>query len=187
MTKRQAIPYGLLLSAFLVWLYLKPQEQAVASKEHHPSYIVYNLNNTHFDETGTLAYKIFAAKTTNFSNKETTFFEQPKVLIYINNTQSNRVTTWQITAEKGTLSGNNKLHLAGDVWVKNLSLDQLIQTMNSEELNIFFAEKEVTTPLLVKWQGPQMNQQGIGMWASLISEELIVKKQIKAVYLNENK
>lgn len=187
MTKRQAIPYGLLLVAFLVWLYLKPQEQLVSVAEHHPSYIVYNLNNTHFDETGEISYKIYSSKTTNFSNKETTLLEQPKVIIYVKNSPNNTVSTWQITSESGTLSGENKLHLSGDVWVRNLSLDQLIQTMHTEELNIFFAEKEINTPLLVNWEGPEMSQQGVGMWASLASEELIVKKQIKAVYLNESK
>ena len=78
MNKRQAIPYSLLLVAFLIWLYLKPQEEPIAIAEHHPSYIVYNIINTHFDETGAISNKIFAAKTTNFSDKETTFFEQPK-------------------------------------------------------------------------------------------------------------
>ncbi len=187
MTKRQATPYALLLITFLIWLYLKPQEHLVTIEEHHPSYIVYQLNNTHFDESGKINHKIFAAKTTNFSNKEATLFEQPKVLVYVNNAKDNSLTTWQISAEKGTLTGNNKLHLTGDVWVRNLSLDQLIQTMHSEELNIFLTEKEINTPLLVKWQGPEMHQQGIGMWASLVTEEIIVKNQIKAVYLNETK
>ncbi|MCP4320773.1 MAG: LPS export ABC transporter periplasmic protein LptC [Psychromonas sp.] len=187
MTKRQAIPYGLLLLAFLVWLYLKPQNQPVNIEKHHPSYIVYNLNNTHFNEIGEISYKVFSSKTTNYSNKEITFFEQPKVIIYIKNLQDDSITTWQITGNSGTLSGENKLQLSGDVWVRNLSLDQLIQTMNTEKLNIFLKEKEISSQLLVKWQGPEMNQQGVGMWASLISEELIVKKQIKAVYLNETK
>jgi lipopolysaccharide export system protein LptC len=187
MNKRQAIPYALLLIAFLTWLYLKSQDELAVLAEHHPSYIAYNLDNTHYDETGKITHKTYATKAISYSDKEITIFENPKVILYITNDQDNSVTTWQVTAENGTLSNNNKLLLFGDVWVKNLSLDQLVQTMNTEKMTVLLAEKELSSELLVHWQGPQMKQQGIGMWASLASEELIVKKQVKSVYLNENK
>lgn len=187
MNKRQAIPYITLLIVFLIWLYLRPQENLPSLPEHHPSYIAYNLNNVHFDETGAIAHEISASKSTRFTEQETTIFENPKVLLYIKNEQDNSITTWQLTSEKGILSDENKLVLSDNVWVKNLSLDQLIETMHTEKLTILLAEKEISSDLLVQWEGPQMKQQGIGMWASLISEELIVKKQIKSVYLNETK
>lgn len=186
MNKRQALPYGILLIAFLIWVYLKPQQEFVALPEHHPSYIAYNLSNDRFDDSGEITHKIFASKATNYSEKEITIFENPKVIIYVKNAQDNKITTWQVTSKNGTLSGDNKLILSNDVWVKNLSLDQLVQTMSTEKLTILLAEKEISSELFVHWQGPQMEQQGVGMWASLVSEELIVKKQIKAVYLNEN-
>lgn len=187
MTKRQAAPYGLLLITLLIWVYLKPQEEPVVLAEHHPSYIAYNLNNTHFDETGKITHQTYATKATNYSEKDITLFENPKVIFYISNDQDASITTWQITAEKGILSGENTLLLSDDVWLRNLSLDQLVQTMNTEQLTVLLNEKELTSKLLVHWQGPQMRQQGVGMWASLVSEELIVKKHIKAIYLNEAK
>jgi lipopolysaccharide export system protein LptC len=185
MSKRQAIPYAMLLISFLIWLYLKPQKELKTLPEHHPSYIAYNINNDHFNERGEVTHKIYATKAINYSNKEITFFENPNLIIYIKS--NNAITTWEISSKKGILSGDNKLILSEDVWVKNLSLDQLIQTMNTEKLTILLAEKELSSELLIHWQGPQMEQQGIGMWASLISEELIIKKQIKAIYLNETK
>lgn len=187
MNKRQALPYGLLLMVFLIWLYLKPQQELIALPVHHPSYIAYNLTNDRFDETGAITHKIFATKATNYSNKEITVFENPKVIIYIKNKKDNSITTWQVSSKNGILSGDNQLILSNDVWVKNLSLDQLVQTMNTEKLTILLTEKEISSELLVHWQGPQMKLQGIGMWASLVSEELIVKNQIKAIYLNETK
>lgn len=186
MSKRQAIPYILLLVVFLIWIYLRPQQELIALPEHHPSYIAYNITNDHFDETGQIAHQVYATKATSYSDKGVTVFENPKVLIYIKNQQDNSITTWQVTSENGALSDDNKLVLSDDVWVKNLSLDQLVQTMSTEQLTILLAEKEISSELFVHWQGPQMEQQGIGMWASLVSEELIVKKQIKAVYLNED-
>ncbi|MEI6897507.1 MAG: LPS export ABC transporter periplasmic protein LptC [Psychromonas sp.] len=187
MRKRQAIPYCILLIAFLIWLYLKPQKELSALPEHHPSFIAYNINNSHFNETGEVTHQIYATKATNYNNENITVFEHPKVVIYIKNKKEKSITTWQIKSEKGILSDENKLVLSGDVWVKNLSLDQLIQTINTERLTILLAEKELSSEVFIYWKGPQMEQQGIGMWASLVSEELIVKKQIKAIYLNENK
>jgi len=187
MSKRQAIPYGILLIAFLIWLYLKPQQELTALPEHHPSYIAHNLTNSRFDETGEITHKVFASKATNYSEKEITIFENPKVTIFIKNEPENSITTWQVTSKNGQLAGDNKLVLSDDVWIKNLSQDQLVQTMNTEKLTILLTEKEISSELFVHWQGPQMEQQGVGMWASLVSEELVVKNQIKAVYLNETK
>lgn len=187
MSKRQAIPYIILLMVFLIWLYLKPQKELTTLPEHHPSYIAYNLTNNHFDDTGVVAHQVYASKATNYSDKEITVFENPKILIYIKNNKDDSTSTWQVTSINGTLYGDNKLVLTDDVWVKNLSLDQLVQTMNTQELTILLTEKVISSEQLVRWQGPQVAQQGIGMWASLVSEELIIKDQIKAVYLNETK
>lgn len=186
MSKRQAIPYTLLLIVFLMWLYLRPQQQVTTLPEHFPSYIAYNITNNHFDESGQITHQVYATKATSYTDKKVTTFENPKVLIHIKNENSNDITTWQVTSENGILSDDNKLVLSDDVWVKNLTLDQLVQTMSTEKLTVLLAEKEISSELLVRWQGPQMKQQGVGMWASLVSEELIVKKQIKAVYLNED-
>lgn len=187
MSIRQVIPYILLLIAFLVWLFLKPQEPQSITPEHLPSYIAHNIDNIHYDEIGNITHKVYATKATNYTNKGITLFENPKVIIYITNEQDNSITTWQVTSEDGTLTGDNELLLSKDVWVRNLSLDQLVQTMNTEKLTVLLNEKEISSDLMVYWQGPEMKQQGLGMWASLVNEELIVKKQIKAVYLNETK
>lgn len=187
MSKRQTIPYILLLIAFLIWLYLKPQEQTSTETEHLPNYVAYNVENIHYDDEGIITYKVYSTKATSYSTKEITLFENPKVILYITNKKDKSITTWQLSSKNGVLSGDNNLVLTDNVWVRNLSLDQLIQTMNTEKLNILLAEKEISTDLMVYWQGPEMKQQGVGMWASMLSEELIVKKQIKAIYLNENK
>lgn len=187
MNKRQSIPFALLLLVFLLWLYFKPETILPEQPKRQLSYIAYNARNIHFDETGKIAYKIFSVKATNLAEKEMTFFEKPKLIVYIEDKENNSTTVWQISSEKGILYQQNRLVLANNVWLKNLSLDQLIQTMNTEELTILLDQKELSSDRLITWQGPQMQQQGVGMWASLVTEELIVKDKIKAVYLNENK
>ena len=187
MNKRQSIPFIILLLVFLVWLYFKPETKSPEQPKHQLSYIAYNISNIHFDETGKVAHKIFSDKTTNFADEDITIFENPKVIVYIANKKNSDTTVWQITSEDGILYKQNKLVLSKNVWLKNLSLDQLIQSMATEKLTILLDQKEISSDQLVTWEGPQMQQQGVGMWASFVTEELIVKDKIKAVYLNENK
>lgn len=99
MSIRQALPYALLLVVFLIWLYLKPQQQLEVLPEHHPSYIAYNISSDHFDETGMITHQVHASKATSYSDKEITIFENPKVLMYVQNEQENSITTWQVTSE----------------------------------------------------------------------------------------
>lgn len=186
MNKRQAIPFILLLAAFLVWSYLKPASTVPAQPKHQPRHIGYNISNTHFDKTGMVSYKIFADKTTSFTGDEITVFENPKAIIYIENKDTDR-SVWQISSKNGVLFNTNKLLLSNEVLLENLSVDQLVQTMATERLTLLLDQKEISSELLVTWQGPQIEQQGVGMWASLVTEELIVKDNIKAVYLNEKK
>ena len=187
MNKRQSIPFLLLLIAFLVWFYFKPEAILPKEEKHQLNYIAYNASNIHFDETGTITYKLFSSETTGYTDKDITVFKNPKVIIYVVNGKTNKSTVWQITSDKGILHNQNKLILSRNVWVKNLSLDQLIQTMTTEKLTILLDKKEISSDLLVTWKGPQMQQKGVGMWASLVTEELIVKDQIRAIYFNENK
>lgn len=185
MKKRQSVPFIILLAAFLSWLYFKPQKELAESPKHQPNYVAYKINNTHFDLHGRVSHKIFSDKTISFTESDKTIFENPRMVIYSENEQQADSSIWQITSKEGTLYEQNKMILSGDVWVKNLSLDQLIQTMNTEELTILIDQKEISNDLLVTWTGPQMHQQGVGLWGSLVSEELIVKDKIKTVYLNE--
>jgi lipopolysaccharide export system protein LptC len=186
MSKRQGIPFIFLLIAFLVWSYFKPESTAPELPEHHPNYIISEVKSKHFNEVGLLEYKIFADQAINYSQKDITTFKNPKVILHIYNEDDNTVTIWQISGKDGILYQQQKLVLTTDVLVENLSLDQLVQTMETEELTLYIDPKEITSDTLVTWKGPQIEQQGVGMWASLISEELKINDKIKAVYLNEN-
>lgn len=186
MKKRQVIPFALLLCAFLLWLYFDPEKAQPEAPLHQPNYIAYHLHNIHYDINGNVTHKIFAEKTTSFAEKEITHFEKPKLIVYSNYEKNDKPMIWQISSLQGTLYKKDKLVLSKDVSIKNLTKDQLIQSMETEQLTLLLDTKEITTESLVTWKGPQMQQQGIGMWASLSNEELIIKDQIKAVYLNES-
>ncbi|WP_094752318.1 LPS export ABC transporter periplasmic protein LptC [Psychromonas sp. CD1] len=185
MNKRHIIPFALLLIAFLFWSYFKNDPSKKISKVHNPNYIAYNISNVHYDKKGEISYKMFADKSTTFSLEDYTVFINPRVIVYIRNKDTNQISTWQIKSKEGVLIDQNKLQLSDKVRVKNLSLDQLVQNMATEKLTLLLDKKEISSDIFITWDGPQMHQQGIGMWASLLSNELIVKNNIKAVYFNE--
>ncbi|AGH81893.1 hypothetical protein PCNPT3_09775 [Psychromonas sp. CNPT3] len=185
MKKRHIIPFAALLIAFLFWSYFKAEPLYKISKVHNPNYTAYNLSSTHFDTLGDISHKMFADKATTFSEKNNTVFINPRVIVYVRNKDNNQISTWQISSKDGLLEDENTLKLTHDVRVENLSLDQLIQNIATEELTLLLDKKEISSNLFITWDGPQMHQQGVGMWASLLSNEMIVKNNIKAVYFNE--
>ncbi|TEW56656.1 LPS export ABC transporter periplasmic protein LptC [Psychromonas sp. RZ22] len=187
MNKRKSIPYIALLIAFLFWLYITPEDEVIIQPEHHPSYIADDVLSNHYDLVGFNDYRVFADKMTSYPDSDVTLFESPKVLVYIKDKNTDAVTIWQLTSKKGALNEKNKLSLSEKVLIKNLTEDQLVQTMATEQATVMLDSKEITSQLQVLWTGPQMQQQGVGMWASMITEEMTLNSNIEAVYLNETK
>ena len=187
MNKRKSIPFVALFVAFIVWVYVKPESEFPSLPDHHPSYIADDVKSEHYDEFGFNDYRVFANKMTNYPEDDTTFFEQPKIIFYTKEKDSGVVTTWQLTSKKGTLTEKYNLLLSGDVLIENLSKDQLVQTMSTAEAIVKLDIKEVTSDKKVTWTGPQLRQEGVGLWASLLTEEMKLNSNIKAVYLNESK
>ena len=187
MNKRQYILFIALTAAFILWVYVKPEIKVPATPEHTPSYIADDVISNHYDLNGFNDYRLIADKMTNFAEDDSTLFENPKVLIYSENKETKVKTIWQLTSKQGILYQQQKLLLSGDVLVENLTKDQLVQTMATEQATLMLGIKEITSDLEVVWTGPQMRQQGVGMWASLITEEMKLNSNIKAIYLNESK
>ena len=187
MNKRQIIPFIALLASFLLWLYLKPEVERPTLPEHHPSYIADDVLSNHYDQSGFNDYRFIANKMTNYPEDEITLFEYPKVVIYQKDKKTEDVTIWQLTSQTGTLHKKNKLLLSGDVLIENLSKDQFVQTMQTEKATVMLDTKEITSESKVSWAGPQMRQEGVGMWVSMITEEMKLNSNIKAIYLNDPK
>ncbi|WP_025565160.1 LPS export ABC transporter periplasmic protein LptC [Psychromonas sp. SP041] len=187
MNKRQSIPFIALLIAFIAWIYVKPDVEFPSLPDHHPSYIADDVKSHHYDEFGFNDYRVFAEKMTNYPETDTTFFENPKIIFYTKDKNSDSVTTWQLTSVEGTLTEKYNLLLSGDVLVENLSKDQLVQTMSTAQATVQLDSKEITSSKKVTWTGPQVKQEGVGLWASMVTEEMKLNSNIKAVYLNEPK
>ncbi|MDA7747010.1 LPS export ABC transporter periplasmic protein LptC [Psychromonas sp.] len=187
MNKRQSIPFLALLIGFLLWLYVKPENQVPALPDHHPSYIANEVLSNHYDEFGFNDYRISAKKVTNYPEDDLTLFEQPKILIYIKDETTKTISIWQLTSETGTLKEQKKLLLAGNVLINNLSKDQVVQTMYTEKAMLILDSKEMSSEEKVIWTGPQIRQEGVGMWASMITKEMTLNSNIEAIYFNEPK
>lgn len=187
MNKRQSIPFIGLLIAFTLWVYFKPEVELPSLPDHHPSYIADNVRSDHYDEFGFNDYRVFADKTTNYPEHDITEFVQPKVIVYNKNEDTGMISVWQLTSLTGTLKEKNNLLLSGDVLVKNLSKDQIVQTMSTPEATVMLDTKIITSDEKVIWTGPQIRQEGVGLWMSMVDEEMKINSNIKSVYSNEPK
>jgi len=187
MNKRQSIPFIVLFIACAVWVYFSTDTEYPALPDHHPSYIADDLQSNHYDQTGFNDYRVFADKATNFPEDDTTLFEHPKVVIYHKDKETSVVSIWQLTSIKGTLKEKSNLLLSGNVLIKNITEDQMVQTMSTAQATIMLDTKVITSDLKVTWTGPQLKHEGVGMWASIEAEEMKLNSNIKAVYFNEPK
>lgn len=187
MNKRQAIPFVLLFITFLIWLYLKPELLNTAEEETRPTFIAHKIENNHFNEDGFLDIKFAATQMIDIEKNKHIKFNDPKIDIFIKDKATDKISLWRITSLDGKLFDSNKLILTNDVLIENLTKDQLVQKLTTIEMTFLLNEKELYSDKLVNLEGPQMTQEGVGMWGSLNTEELIFKNKIKAVYLNEKK
>ena len=187
MNKRRTIPYLALLVTFLLWVYFKPEVDPPSLPKHHPSYIADDVLSNHYDQFGFNDYRIFADKMESYPEKEISLFELPKVIFNTKDEITDVITTWQLTSDKGILKQKDTLLLSGNVLIENLSKDQLIQTMVTNKATITLDKKEITSKSKVTWRGPQIQQEGVGMWISMVTKEMTLNSNIKAIYLNEPK
>jgi lipopolysaccharide export system protein LptC len=187
MNKRQSIPFIVLLIAFVFWIYVEPEVELPTLTDHHPSYIAVDVKSNHFDQFGFNDYRVFADKMTNFPEEDITLFEKPKIIFYNKDKKTGAVTIWQLSSQEGKLKEKYNLLLSGEVLVENLSQDQIVQTMSTEQATVMLDSKVITSEKEVIWTGPTLRQEGIGLWASMVTEEMKLNSNTKAVYLNESK
>ncbi|TEW51406.1 LPS export ABC transporter periplasmic protein LptC [Psychromonas algicola] len=187
MNKRQIIPFVALLAAFVIWVYIIPKVQVPNFTEHHPTYIANEVLSNHYDASGFNDYQIFADKMISYPEDDITLFELPRVVVHTKDKETGNVTIWQLTSTKGTLENKNKLLLSEGVIIENLTKNEIVQEMKTDKAIVQLDKQEVTTELQVIWTGPQIRQEGVGMWVSLATKEMKLNSNIKAVYFNEPK
>ena len=123
----------------------------------------------------------------SYPDDNITLFELPKVVVHTKDKETGVVTIWQLTSVKGTLENKSKLLLSEGVLIENLSKNEIVQEMKTDKAIVLLDKKEVTTDLQVIWTGPQIRQEGVGMWVSMATKEMKLNSNIKAVYFNEPK
>ena len=190
MNIRQLIPVVLLVITFFIWSLFTPPEISGDKTKYLPSYVATNVKNVSFDDEGDINYIIFSKKVTKSSTYNSIKLIDPVAVVYLKNGENEPRSAWEISSKEGEISNGSigkKLLLSAGVEVENLTKDQLIQTMETNNLTFLIDKKELSTDEMITWKGPQMTQTGVGMWASLVTEEFKVKNKIEAVYLNEKK
>ncbi len=164
------------------WRYFQSSDIEVFSPSStDPEFTATKLKSVNYNPLGEIDYKIYAGKMVHFKERLVTKFEKPVLLVYRNQGK----TIWQVTGKQGTLFDKDIFKLKNAVTITNLTNDQTIRLIKTEYLELDLNKNEISNNEFVEMFGPQLTQQGIGLFGQLDTEEISILSEIKATYLNE--
>jgi lipopolysaccharide export system protein LptC len=169
---RLAISIILIFSAaFALYLptWLEDEKQVITSDKDAallPNYEAKNLRSKLYDKEH---YDLLG-----FVN-----FTQPEYTIYMQKDGSR----WQLNADEGTLYDNNRIELASGVLIRNLQVEDYIQTISTEFIEIDLLSKLIASDQPLVISGTNVTINGIGFEANLETQKYELKNHVQTEYL----
>ncbi|WP_019675254.1 LPS export ABC transporter periplasmic protein LptC [Arsukibacterium perlucidum] len=174
--------FALVLTATYLWF--NPTEQTdpnYADRELMPDYIAEQVTRTLYDEQGYVADLIQAGRLEFFERLGFTQFEQPKYTLFDQEHQA----TWEVTSQFGIWLPDDKIILEQDVRISNVSGSELLDRIDTANLELLLPSKKIQTAAAVKIIGKGFHINGIGLQADLTEQNLRIIKHLETVYTNE--
>ncbi|MFM2482962.1 LPS export ABC transporter periplasmic protein LptC [Celerinatantimonas sp. YJH-8] len=174
----------LLIIAGLVWGWRNLHDQGTEEPtvmQQTPDFTASDLYTVTYNKLGLVRYRIYADGMKYYERNQTTDFDSPRILIYPGPDKP----VWQIVSRQAQALRQDKVTFKEDVVVKNLSNDGYIQDLLTPLLHVNLTNQTMQTDKQVTVNGPQYDQNGIGMNGSLVTEEVRLHQDINAVYHNE--
>lgn len=174
-----------ILMAVAGYFWFNPTEQIqvqLIDEELLPDYIAQDITRIVFDEQGYRTDFITASKLEHFELLGFTQFEFPIYILF----DQGHTATWQVSSQSAAWFPDDRLILERQVNIVNLLQDELIERIETEELELIFPDKTLQTNLPVVFKGNGFYIEGIGMQADLEQKILKIQQHKETVYLNEN-
>ncbi|QIZ77889.1 LPS export ABC transporter periplasmic protein LptC [Ferrimonas lipolytica] len=173
---------GLLLLAMAGGLYLRNisiEPPVVDSlSESEPDYVAREMKTRSYDANGRLNAEIAADTMFHYQQKQLTEFENPVYLVY----PEDGNTVWKVKAKVGELRDNRFLTLEHSVIVEAIEPYKPIRTIHTEQLNLDLSTMEMETDRQLQAFGEQFQMTGLGLWADLKQNHIILKQKVSATY-----
>ncbi|WP_213995743.1 LPS export ABC transporter periplasmic protein LptC [Arsukibacterium sp.] len=173
---------ALVLTATYLWF--NPSEQtdpSSADRELLPDYIAEQVTRTLYDEQGYVADLIQAGRLEFFERLGFTQFEQPKYTLF----DEEHVAAWEVTSQFGIWLPDDKIILEQQVNIHNVNGNELIDRIDTDNLELLLPSRLLQTSAAVKIIGKGFHINGIGLEADLTEQKLRIIKHLETVYANE--
>jgi lipopolysaccharide export system protein LptC len=173
---------ALVLTAAYLWF--DPAEQSDANytdRELLPDYIAEQVTRTLYDEQGYVADLIQAGRLEFFERLGFTQFEQPRYTLF----DAEHQAAWAVTSKFGIWLPDDKIILEQDVRINNVKGSELLERIDTANLELLLPSKTIQTAAAVKIIGEGFYINGIGLQADLTEQNLRIIKHLETVYTNE--
>ena len=124
----------ILLALFTFWVdktVRQPTSEKEQEPERNPDYIMENFSTYQVDHIREKHEKLIAEKMLHYVANDTTYFEQPRLI----NSKVNKPEMW-VRADKANMSGDDDIHLNGNVKVIRYDAGGKETTMTTSYLHI---------------------------------------------------
>ena len=147
-----------------------------------PSYQAKNLTTKLYDSSGNLSHEVFASEMQHFDLLGFILFEKPLYTLHA----SSNAAPWQLTAVEGTLYDNQVIRLEKDVTITSMGEEEIIQTVQTEFIEVQLDEQTMQSDQPVILSGPQFTITSNGFTADLRTKHYELQNHVQTLYSPTN-
>lgn len=143
-----------------------------------PNYQASNMRSTIFNDQGEVNHRVFAEHMEHYEDFDLTLFEDPQYTVYT----ADKSSPWDVSARKGVLYGENRIHLNTDVEIESLTAADFVQRINTHFVEIDLVAKTLKSDQPVTVTGKNFVIDSKGFNADLTTKEFELVNQVQAIY-----
>jgi lipopolysaccharide export system protein LptC len=169
---------AIMVYGIIEWRSSSSPLQQTINKEITPDFVAENLNSKVYADTGKLAYVVDAQRMEHYSQLFITHFEFPQYTLFPKRNPS----TWQVTANEGTLYANNRVKLTDNVRLKASDPNSLLQEIQGKYFELDLRTNILSSRKKIKVIGKGFIIDGSGLIVDLNTNQMTLTKHVKTIY-----
>ena len=180
MSKQNLLILTLFLAAVGLWRWfddgdVQPEENGGL---YQPAFIATQLTTRHYAADGALKQTLTTEKAEHYNQLDMTELTRPRIVTR----DAQGHDQWQLSGEKGVLSGEDRALLRNQVELRYLGINPVVQQMKTDYLEMDLGKQQIRTNLKVEIDGPGFHNQGTGLLAELEAEKYQLLSNSHATY-----
>lgn len=172
-----------MIYGYIAWQSSSSSKQQTIDSELVPDFIAESLKSKMFNAQGDLSYIVNAQRMEHYTDLAITNFEYPNYTLFPKKNKS----TWQVSADEGTLHGNNRVKLQNSVRLVANDKNSLIQEVQGKYLELDLKTNILSSAQAIKILGKGFTIDGSGLIVDLNSNQMTLTKHAQTIYEHTKK